>query len=119
MTILNQITYRDMDPSEALSAAVEKRLNKLERFCSDIKSIRVVLESPHNHKNKGKEFRITLEIDLKGDSVAVSQDHLSMYAAIRDAFNVAERKLKSHTEKQRDHRSQRPPLDELVDTLVG
>ena len=116
MTMLNQITYRDMDSSKALNTIIEKRLRKLERFCSDIKSSRVVLESPHNHRHKGKDFKATLEIDLKGNLITISQHDPSIHIAVRDTFDIAERKLKSHTEQMHSHRR---PWVEPVSDMAG
>jgi len=105
MTMANQVTYRDMDPSQALNAIIDKRLEKLSRYSSDIQYSRVVIESPHNHKHKGKQFRATVEIEVKGSPITISQDDASIHIAVRDAFNVAERKLKSHAEKLNSCRS--------------
>ncbi len=105
MTMANQVTYRDMDPSQALNAIINKRLQKLERYSSDIQHSRVVLESPHNHKHKGKQFRATVEIEVKGSPITVSQNDPSIHVAVRDAFNIAERKLKSHAEQLKSRRS--------------
>lgn len=99
MTMASNVTYRDLDTSEALNAIINKRLQKLGRFCSDIQHSRVVLDSPHNHKHKGKEFRATVELDLKGSPITVSQNDTSIHVAVRDAFDVAERKLKAHTKQ--------------------
>lgn len=107
MTMANQVTYRDMDTSEALNATIQKRLQKLERYSSDIQTCRVVLETPHNHKHKGKSFRATLELEVKGNPITVSQDDLSIHVAVRDAFNVLERKLKSHSEQVHSRREAR------------
>jgi ribosomal subunit interface protein len=103
----NQVTYRDLDTSQALNAIIEKRLQKLERYSSDIQHSRVVLESPHNHKHKGKQYRATVEIDIKGSPITVSQNDASIHVAVRDAFNVAERKLKSHSDQLQSRRNNR------------
>ncbi|MGH1486506.1 MAG: HPF/RaiA family ribosome-associated protein [Cellvibrionaceae bacterium] len=105
MTMANQVTYRDLDTSQALNAIIEKRLQKLERYSSDIQHSRVVLESPHNHKHKGKQYRATVEIDIKGSPITVSQNDPSIHVAVRDAFNVAERKLKSHSDQLQSRRN--------------
>ncbi len=114
MTMASSVTYRDLDTSEALNAIINKRLHKLERYSSEIQHGRVVLDSPHNHKHKGKEFRATVEIDLKGTPITVSQNDMSIHVAVRDAFDVAERKLKSHT-KQLQAKRQRKRQD-IVDS---
>lgn len=127
MTMANQVTYRDMDPSQALNAIIDKRLQKLARYSSDIQHSRVVIESPHNHKHKGKEFRATVEIEVKGSPITVSQDDASIHIAVRDAFNVAERKLKSHAEQLHSRRSdqhsrrsaRRVDLDDDLDAVAS
>ena len=109
MTTASNVTYRDLDASEALNAIINKRLHKLERYCNDIKHSRVVLDSPHNHKHKGKEFRATVEIDIKGNPITVCQNDPSIHIAVRDAFDVAERKLKSHSEQLKSRRHHKRP----------
>lgn len=111
MTMASNVTYRDLDASEALNAIISKRLNKLQRYCSDIQHSRVVLDSPHNHKHKGKEFRATVEIDIKGNPINVCQNDPSIHVAVRDAFDVAERKLKSHAEQLKSRRNNRKRQD--------
>jgi ribosomal subunit interface protein len=109
MTMVSNVTYRDLDTSEALNAIISKRLQKLERYCSDIQRSRVVLDSPHNHKHKGKEFRATVEIDIKGSPITITQNDPSIHVAVRDAFDVAERKLKSHAQQLQAKRQRKRP----------
>ncbi len=107
MTMAGTITYRDLDTSEALNAIINKRLHKLERYCTNIQHSRVVLDSPHNHKHKGKEFRATIEIDLKGNPITITRNDPSIHVAVRDAFDIAERKLKSHSEQLKAKRNRK------------
>ena len=96
-----QVVYHNIDQSAALSEKVAKRIEKLQRFSNDIIGGRVVLDSPHNNHQKGKVFSVTLEIHTSGKEVVVKQDqhdraaHEDIYVAVRDAFNAAERQLKS------------------------
>lgn len=116
MTMVSNVTYRDLDASEALNTIIGKRLQKLERYSSDIKHSRVVLDSPHNHKHKGKEFRAMVEIDIKGNPITITQNDTSIHIAVRDAFDVAERKLKSHSEQLKAKRQrQRSAPDKNLD----
>ncbi len=113
MTMANHVTYRDLDASQALNSIIHKRLQKLERYSTDIKHSRVVLDSPHNHKHKGKQFRATVEIDIKGSPITITQDDPSIHIAVRDAFNAAERKLKDYAKQILARRSkQKPQLEE-------
>ena len=68
----HEITYHNLDSSPALNEDINKRLKKLERLSSDITHIRVVLDSPHNHKHKGKLFHVAIEISVKGNSIVSS-----------------------------------------------
>ncbi|MAZ86340.1 MAG: 30S ribosomal protein S30 [Cellvibrionaceae bacterium] len=100
MQIQNNVVYRDLDASQALNSTIEKKLQKLNRISSQINSSRVVLDSPHQHKNKGKLFRAKIELGVKGDSIALQQDSSSIHVAVRDVFKAAERKLKQVSEKR-------------------
>ncbi|HEY6528551.1 MAG TPA: HPF/RaiA family ribosome-associated protein [Cellvibrionaceae bacterium] len=95
------VVYRDFDSSPALTSIIEKRLEKLGRFSDSIMSTRVVLESPHNHKHKGKMFRACIEMAVKGSPVTVTHDDPSVHVAVRDAFQAAERKIKEVEERRR------------------
>jgi ribosomal subunit interface protein len=95
------VLYRDLDFSPALNEVISKKIDKLNRYSDQIIHSRVVLDTPHNHKHKGKQFRASIEIDLKGHPIAVTQDNESIHLAVRDAFNSAERKIKQITARQR------------------
>ena len=107
MTNKFQVVYHNIDQTEAISEAVQKRIDKLERYCDQIINGRVVLDSPHNNHHKGKVYSVTLEIHTPTLEVRVNQDqhdnhaHEDLYVAIRDAFNVAERQFKSVDKKHR------------------
>lgn len=114
-----QIVYHNIDQTEAISDAVQKRIDKLQRYCDQIINGRVVLDSPHNNHHKGKVYSVTIEIHTPALEVRVNQDqhdnqaHEDLYVAIRDAFNVAERQLKSVDKK---HRA--TPLHKEIDALA-
>ena len=98
------VVYRDLDTSAALNEVITRKLEKLSRFNDQIIHSRVVLDTPHNRKHKGKQYRASIELDLKGHPVAVTQDDESIHVAVREAFLSAERKLKQLTQKRRDTR---------------
>jgi len=107
MTNECQVVFHNIEQTEALSQAVQKRIDKLERYCDQIITGRVVLDSPHNNHHKGKVYSVGLEIHTPTKEVRVNQDqhdnhaHEDLYVAIRDAFNAAERQLKSIDKKHR------------------
>ena len=95
-----EVVYRDFDSSPALTDTIHKRLDKLYKFSDSIQHSRIVLDSPHNHKHKGKMYRASIEIDLKGTPLLVSNDDESVHVAVRDAFETMERRLKEETSKR-------------------
>jgi ribosomal subunit interface protein len=95
------VVYRDLEASSALNEVISKKLEKLNRYSDQILHSRVVLDTPHNHKHKGKQFRASIEIDIKGHPIAVTQDSENIHLAVRDAFNTAERKVKQISARQR------------------
>lgn len=119
MTNEFQVVYHNIDQTEAISEAVQKRIDKLERYCDHIINGRVVLDSPHNNHHKGKVYSVTLEIHTPELEVRVNQgqhdnhSHEDLYIAIRDAFNAAERQFKSIDKK---HRA--TPLHQEIETIA-
>jgi len=107
MTNEFQIVFHNIDQSPALTANVNKRIQKLQRFSNDIIGGRVVLDCPHNNHHKGKVFSVTIEIHTASREVIVKQgqhdkpQHEDIYVAVRDAFNAAERQLKATDKKHR------------------
>lgn len=101
---VSNVVYRDLDVSQALNALIDKKLQKLSRFSNQIQFSRIVLDSPHKHKHKGKLYRATIELDIKGNPVTVTQNDASIHVAVRDMFNTAERKLKELASKYRRNR---------------
>jgi len=87
------VIYRDLDASNALNSIIHKKFAKLSRYSDQITHSRVVLDIPHKHK--GKHFRASIEMSVKGTPVTITHDDSSIHLAVRDAFSSAERKLKN------------------------
>lgn len=119
-----QIVFHNIDQSEALTDSVNKRIDKLRRFSNEIIGGRVVLDAPHNNHQKGKVYSVTLEVHTSNKQVVVTQEqhdnhaHEDLYVAIRDAFNAAERQLKSVDKKHRKEAIHKNP-DAVDDGLDG
>ena len=114
------VVFRGLEHSDAVEAAVHKRLEKLQRFSDEIQSLRVTLEIPHNNHHKGKVFHVGIEALIPSHDIVVNHEqhdkheHEDIYVAIRDAFNALERRLKSvYDKKRRAHRS----TGKLADTV--
>ena len=95
-----QVTFRDISPSPALSAHVEKRAAKLDTFFDRIVKCHVVVEIPHRHSKHGKKFHVRIDLHVPGKELVVSKNPdeamEDIHAAIDDAFADAERVLEEH-----------------------
>ena len=102
-----QLKFRNMDPSPAIEAAVQKHVDKLKLFNGDIISCRVAIESPHKHQYKGKLYHVVVDVRLPGKEIVVSrapddqQAHEDVYVAIRDAFDAARRQIQDYARMRR------------------
>jgi ribosomal subunit interface protein len=103
------VTFRGMDPSEAIETLVRERAGRLERFRDQIVSCRVVVESPHRHHQHGRIFHVRVDVTTPGGELVVNRDHgddhshEDAYVAVRDAFEALERRLKDYTDKRRGY----------------
>jgi ribosomal subunit interface protein len=102
-----QVTFKGMDPSEAVEANIREKAEKLERFSDHLMSCRVVVEAPHRHSRQGKMYGLRIDIGVVNGEIAVThqgpqnQAHEDVYVAIRDAFDAAARQLEDYERKQR------------------
>jgi cold shock CspA family protein/ribosome-associated translation inhibitor RaiA len=111
------ITFRNMDPSDAVDAAIRERAERLDRFYPRIMSCRIVVEAPHRHQRKGKLYGVRIEVVVPGGEIAVThegrqnQAHEDVYVAVRDAFDAVGRLLEDKARRQRgDVKSHGVPL---------
>jgi len=108
MQIPLQITFRDMEPSDAVEAKLREKADNLERFAEHITSCRVIVEAPHKHHHKGNIYGVKIDITLPGDEIIVNRHpeqnhaHEDVYVAIRDAFDAARRQLEDYVRIRRN-----------------
>ena len=107
MQVPLQITFKNLDHSDAIEAKLREKADYLERFSEDIMSCRVVIEAPHKHHNQGNLYHVKIDITLPGGEIVSGrrhdehQAHEDVYVAIRDAFDHARRQLEDYVRKQR------------------
>jgi ribosome-associated translation inhibitor RaiA len=95
MTVPVQITYRDVTPSAALEEVIRERASKLDHVTHGAASCRVVVEAPNKAGQRKKtEVQVRVDLTTDGDEIVVTREpSADPYAAIRDAFDVVQRKL--------------------------
>ena len=107
MQIPLEVTFHNMDQSEAVEANVRERVAKLERYFDRIIGCRVVIEAPHRHNRKGKIYEVRVDVSVPGREIVVNRNgpknhaHEDVFVAVRDAFNAAARQLEDHADKVR------------------
>lgn len=108
-----QITFRNVPPSRTIERLVREKTRKLERSCDRIVKCHITLESQHQGHGKGSLYDVRLDIHIPGKTFAVTsaqREHREselLTAAIRDAFDAAERQLRDHMAARRN-RSRKP-----------
>lgn len=125
MTLPLQITYRNMQPSPAVTERVQAEAAKLDRFYSRITSCRIMIEAPHRHHKWGELFHIRVELGVPGADLVIKHEpsprpartedapgklakrlepeprHRDIYVAIHDTFKDVRRRLEDHVRKMR------------------
>ncbi len=102
-----QITFRDMEHSDAIAARIQEKVEKLEQYHDRIMGCRVVVEAPHRHHHQGKIYNVRVDITVPGGEIVVNRDpgldhsHEDIYVAIRDAFDEAKRQLQDLARRRR------------------
>ena len=110
-----QVTFRNMDASEAVEADIRDKAAKLDQYCSDIMSCRVIVELLHRAHHQGNLFHVRVDITVPGQELVASRDpdehhaHEDAYVAIRDAFNAAIRQLQEYNEKRQQQVKRHEP----------
>jgi ribosomal subunit interface protein len=101
-----QITFRNLDRSEATEAKVRARAENLEKFFGHITSCRVVIEARHKHHERGNHYHVRVDVTVPDGEVVANREpdehhsYTDVYVAIRDAFDAARRQLEDHRRRQ-------------------
>jgi ribosome-associated translation inhibitor RaiA len=103
-----QITFRHMDSSPALEAKIRQRAAELDHFFGRIISCRVVVECRHVRHRQVRLFEVHVDMAVPGTELVAGRDHglnhahEDPYAAVRDAFDAARRRLEDFARERRD-----------------
>ncbi|MBC8072627.1 MAG: ribosome-associated translation inhibitor RaiA [Deltaproteobacteria bacterium] len=99
-----EITFRNVARTDELEERIRTKAAKLDRFFDNITGCRVVVESPHNHHQKGNRYLVRIDLSVPGGEIVVNRDqqthdHEDIGIALRDAFSAAQRQLQAYAEK--------------------
>lgn len=111
-----QITFRDMNPSEAMEARIREKVAKLDQYYGRVMACRVLVEAPHRHRHKGRLYHVRIDVTVPNGELVASRSpdlhhsHSDVYVAIRDAFSAVYRQLEDYGRRQRgDEKIHEPP----------
>lgn len=104
MDIPLEISFHNLEPSEALKIAVRGHVGKLEQFHDHIVGCRVTIEMPHkSQKASGNPPDVHIIVRVPGKEIVVSREYRNnghkkaatdAYAVLDEAFLVAQKQLK-------------------------
>jgi ribosomal subunit interface protein len=109
------ITFRDIDSSEAVEAAVQRWAERLEHVYDRIVSCHITIERPHRHqRQQSEQFHVSLRLEVPGAELASTHHtHHDVYVAIGDAFRTARRQLQDFVNVRRGF-VKRHPLRRVI-----
>jgi ribosome-associated translation inhibitor RaiA len=102
MQIPLQVTFEGSDPSEAVRAAIEREVERLEKHNRHIIGCRVAVVAPSHKHRHGSGFNVHISLTLPPhESIIVNHDpphdkrsaHEHIEVAVKEAFAAARRQL--------------------------
>ena len=105
MQIPVEITFRDIERSEAVEARIRDWVEKLDRTFDRIVRCEVVVDDPHRHHHKGHQYSVRVRLTVPGTQIVSSHSpgddgaHTDVYVAVRDAFLATKRQLEDYVRK--------------------
>lgn len=101
-----KITFRNIDPSPAIEAAIREKVEKIDHHYPGMISCNVIVSLPHQHQSKGQTYSVHVDIKMPDHkNILVTHEngknhaHEDAYVAIRDAFDAATRQLRTLHQK--------------------
>lgn len=106
MDIPLELTFHNIEPSDALKASVDAHVRKLEQIHDHIIGCRVSIEMPHrSQKASGNPPDVHIVVRVPGKEIVVSREYnheghkkaaTDAYAVLDDAFQVAQKQLREY-----------------------
>ena len=99
MQIEPNITFRNIQRSQAVEAKIQERVERLDRLFPNLTSCRVLVEAEHRHQHQGNLFHVRIDVTAPGHELVANREpskhqaHEDVYVAIRDAFDAMDRQV--------------------------
>jgi cold shock CspA family protein/ribosome-associated translation inhibitor RaiA len=102
-----QVSFHNMERSDAIEEIVRAKADKLDHFADHIMSCRVVVEMPHRHHVHGNQYQVRVDITVPGEEIVINREpsehtqYRDVTVALRDAFDAATRQLEDYVRRRR------------------
>lgn len=94
-----RISFRNLDHSPSAEELVRRRAAELIQSDDRITSCRVVMEMGRHGHEPGNLFHVHLDVVVPGGEILAREANSDLHAAIREAFDVARRRLQEHVRR--------------------
>ena len=102
-----QVSFRRMERSPSIEAAIREKAARLDRFAGRIMCCRVVVEPAGKHRVYGNQYEVRIDLTLPNGEVVATREpsehkeYKEIAIALRDAFDSLVRQLEEHVRIQR------------------
>lgn len=102
-----RITFRHLEPSEALRQHIEQEALKLEEFFKPIIDCHVVVDLPNRTFRGGQPYRVRVELTVPGGRIvggvepSAEKTHNDAFLAVGEAFDNTQRELQDFARRLR------------------
>ena len=109
MKVVAQVSFEGLEHSDAVAARIVEYANKLSAHHNRISSLRVVVSRPQHRHHKGDAFQVRIHATIPdAPDVIVTREpsgtaaHDDVYAAVSDAFRIANQQLQDIVGKRNE-----------------
>lgn len=109
MKVPPEITYRNVEKTNAIDTLVHEKIAKLENVCDHISSCHIAIEKIHDRPRSGSPYRVRIDLTVPPGhelvaerNPAESTQYEPLDAVIRDAFNAARQQLVKLNQRQHE-----------------
>jgi cold shock CspA family protein len=100
-----QITFRGIDPSQAVETAIRQRAGRLASFSQQITRLHVTVHMPQQHRHRGNHYALRIDITTPTGDLHITGDpsldgsQKDFQSVLREAFEAAARQLESAAQR--------------------
>lgn len=118
MQIPLEVSYRNVEPSEAIEKRIRSGLGRLEKVCDRIVGCRVMVELPNRRRRTGNLYHVRIDVSIPGEDLVLKRNpprhraHEDVVQALGEAFDNARRKLVERRRRERFEVKAHEPVPE-------